>query len=313
MSVGEIIQVSYSEGIDTNPPTQNGFSGLTTRIPVYASDADFVTAKGVAATAGDEYFNSADKTTHFFDGSVWTNNCRLGVYASDSAFVSAKGAAATVGDEYFNSTDKSLHFFDNTVWQILSAIPIGSINAFAGTSFPAGWLLCDGTAVSRTTYAALFTSISTAWGYGDNSTTFNVPDLRGLFLRGKDGGATRDPDKSTRTALKTGGAIGDNVGSYQNQATVKNLMTASSAAVGGADGVHSHTPPANMNGYVFDCAGGYASWVLQTGADVGMADKAAPTAGSGHGHAAPAITLADGSVDHETRPKNVNVNYIIKY
>lgn len=50
---------------------------------------------------------------------------------------------------------------------------------YAGSSIPTGWLECDGSAVSRTTYAALFTAISTTWGSGDGSTTFNVPDMRG--------------------------------------------------------------------------------------------------------------------------------------
>lgn len=63
-------------------------------------------------------------------------------------------------------------------------VPEGTIQAFGGTSAPTGTLLCDGSAVSRTTYADLFTAISTAWGVGDGSTTFNVPDLRGAFVRG---------------------------------------------------------------------------------------------------------------------------------
>jgi microcystin-dependent protein len=54
----------------------------------------------------------------------------------------------------------------------------GEIKLYAGASVPSGYLLCDGQAVSRTTYAALFTAISTTWGIGNNSTTFNVPDLR---------------------------------------------------------------------------------------------------------------------------------------
>lgn len=57
-------------------------------------------------------------------------------------------------------------------------LPLGSITMFAGGSAPAGWLLCDGTAVSRTTYAALFGVIGTTFGVGDNSTTFNLPDMR---------------------------------------------------------------------------------------------------------------------------------------
>ena len=56
--------------------------------------------------------------------------------------------------------------------------PIGEIHAFGGSVVPNGYLLCDGQAVSRTTYSELFTVIGTAFGSGDGSTTFNVPDLR---------------------------------------------------------------------------------------------------------------------------------------
>lgn len=56
--------------------------------------------------------------------------------------------------------------------------PVGSIQAYGGTTAPSGWLLCQGQAVSRTTYAELFKAIGTAFGAGDGSTTFNVPDLR---------------------------------------------------------------------------------------------------------------------------------------
>jgi microcystin-dependent protein len=64
--------------------------------------------------------------------------------------------------------------------------PTGALMPYAGTTAPSGWLMCDGQAVSRTTYATLFTVISTAYGVGDGSTTFNVPDLRGRFALGKD-------------------------------------------------------------------------------------------------------------------------------
>lgn len=60
-----------------------------------------------------------------------------------------------------------------------SDLPAGVIAQFAGTVIPAGWLQCDGTEVSRTTYADLFDAIGTTWGEGDGSTTFNLPDARG--------------------------------------------------------------------------------------------------------------------------------------
>lgn len=59
--------------------------------------------------------------------------------------------------------------------------PAGAIIMFGAAAAPTGWLLCDGAAVSRTTYAALFAAISTTWGVGDGSTTFNVPDFPNNF------------------------------------------------------------------------------------------------------------------------------------
>lgn len=62
----------------------------------------------------------------------------------------------------------------------------GTIRAWGGldTTPPPGWLYCDGSAISRTTYAALFATVSTYFGVGDNSTTFNIPDFREKFPRG---------------------------------------------------------------------------------------------------------------------------------
>lgn len=65
-------------------------------------------------------------------------------------------------------------------------VPTGALLPYAGAAAPTGWLLCYGQAVDRTTYAALFAAIGTAYGAGDGSTTFNLPDLRGRVTAGKD-------------------------------------------------------------------------------------------------------------------------------
>lgn len=67
--------------------------------------------------------------------------------------------------------------------------PPGEVTAYAGATVPSGWLACDGAAVSRTTYAALFAAIGTAFGAGDGSTTFAVPNLADRFPTGKSGSA----------------------------------------------------------------------------------------------------------------------------
>jgi microcystin-dependent protein len=93
------------------------------------------------------------------------------------------------------------------------ASTVGTISAYGGNTAPTGWLLCDGTAVSQTTYADLFAVIGC--NFGCSGGNFNLPDLHGRFLRGRDGGALRDPDSGTRTAMSIGGNTADNVGSVQ--------------------------------------------------------------------------------------------------
>jgi len=68
---------------------------------------------------------------------------------------------------------------------VVSGVPAGAMTMYVGSSAPTGWLLCDGTAVSRTTYAALYAVIGTVYGSGDGSTTFNLPDLQGRMPVGR--------------------------------------------------------------------------------------------------------------------------------
>jgi microcystin-dependent protein len=97
-------------------------------------------------------------------------------------------------------------------------IPPGVIIAFGGTAAPSGWLLCDGSAVSRTTFAALFAAISTAYGPGDGSTTFNVPDLRGRTTVGKDdiGGSAANRLQVSTTINTTSSSTSATVASAAN-------------------------------------------------------------------------------------------------
>ena len=78
-----------------------------------------------------------------------------------------------------------------------SGVPTGTVSMFAGSTAPTGYLLCQGQAVSRTTYSALFSVIGTAYGTGDGSTTFNLPNLQGRFALGKN---------SSHALASTGGA-----------------------------------------------------------------------------------------------------------
>jgi microcystin-dependent protein len=88
-------------------------------------------------------------------------------------------------------------------------MPCGTVAPYAGSAAPSGWLLCYGQAVSRTTYAGLFATLSTTYGTGDGSTTFNLPDLRGRVVAGKDdmGGTS-----ANRLTDQSGGLNGDTLG-----------------------------------------------------------------------------------------------------
>lgn len=73
---------------------------------------------------------------------------------------------------------------------VISEYPVGSVVGYAGATAPLGWLLCDGAAVSRNTYAALFAAVGTTYGAGDGTTTFNLPNLKGRVIVGRDAADT---------------------------------------------------------------------------------------------------------------------------
>lgn len=109
-----------------------------------------------------------------------------------------------------------------------AAVPIGTIIDFAAAGAPTGYLACDGSAVSRTTYALLFAVIGTTWGVGDGSTTFNLPDLRRASSVGAGGTAT--------------GALGNAVGSAGGAET--HVISATELPVhthGVNDPTHAHS------------------------------------------------------------------------
>jgi len=85
--------------------------------------------------------------------------------------------------------------------------PPGVVVPYAGSTAPTGYLLCNGAAVSRTTYAALFAVCGTTHGSGNGSTTFNVPNLVGYFVRGLDTGKAVDPDTRTLGSTQAHGVV----------------------------------------------------------------------------------------------------------
>jgi microcystin-dependent protein len=187
------------------------------------------------------------------------------VTLSDSEVTTAKIADASV----------TLAKLVTAVQQAL--LPAGAVQAFAMNSAPAGWLAADGTAVSRSTYAALFSAISTTYGVGDGSTTFALPDLRGYFVRGSG-------TNSDATAAGTFGA--------------KQADELKAHTHGVTDPGHSHTTavfPTNTGG---------------SGLNVQGTPTNAVSSGTGASVTGISINSTGGT---ETRPKNIAMLYCIKF
>ena len=110
-------------------------------------------------------------------------------YENSAAVLLADGVASA-GTRSTAARGDHRHPTDNT-----SQIAPGFIMPFAGGVAPAGWLKANGVAVSRSTYSRLFAEIGTTFGAGNGSTTFNLPDLRGEFIRGLDDGRGVDPGR----------------------------------------------------------------------------------------------------------------------
>ena len=109
----------------------------------------------------------------------------------------AQRPTPATGDIRFNTSLTQFEGYNGSGWgEIANGVPAGSVFTFATSTVPSGYLECNGAAVSRSTYASLFSSISTTWGTGDGSSTFNLPDLRGQFVRGWDNSAGVDSGRS---------------------------------------------------------------------------------------------------------------------
>lgn len=205
----------------------------------------------------------------------------------------------TLAQQIANRIKVKLNLMTNQINSLSSGtgnVPVGATLEYAGSVLPTGFLFCDGAAVSRTNYANLFTALGISHGQGDGVNTFNLPDYRGVFLRGVDGGSGRDPDASSRTALQAGGNAGDAVGTYQVDAIIE----------------HSHSTQrygsdvsSNIISSVNTTNGGNGSVFMTDGAALGANSLVITRPLSLSGHPIP-IAL-------ETRVKNVSVNRIIKF
>ena len=157
---------------------------------IKASDLDEATTEETALIGFDTTTNEPFK--HSVTGNIET---RIAVNESDIS--TAQSDISDLETNKVNTSDIVTDLTTDDDTKVLSAkqgktlkdlvdvnTPAGVIEMYGGSSAPSGWLMCTGQAVSRTTYASLFTAIGTAFGVGDGSTTFNVPDFQGRSPKG---------------------------------------------------------------------------------------------------------------------------------
>jgi microcystin-dependent protein len=277
---------------------------------VVANSASNVVMMRVAGNAGVTISRSSTQFQHVVcDGTSVRNVAQseptfstlevTGAATFDST-VTVSGASSYVGAATFYSTVtvSGAATFNSTVTVVGAAVfksnvsiggtitgpgivPSGTVLPYAGASAPSGYLLSFGQAISRSTYAALFTAISTTYGAGDGSSTFNVPDLRGRAVAGQDdmGGTSAD----RLTSPINGDTLGAAGGSESHQLTIAEMPA------------HNH-PRANSTSDDYG-AGGLNGYV--------GGDQSSPTVDL-------SAASQGGDAAHNNVQPTIILNYIIK-
>lgn len=176
---------------------------------------------------------------------------------------------------------------------VASGLPAGTIVQWPGATPPANWLICDGSAVSRSTYASLFSAIGVQYGTGDGSTTFNLPNLKGRVAVGLD---------SAQTEFNT---LGETGGAKTHTLTASEMPSHTHTGTTSTDGAHTHTVAAKL--YVNSSAMNE----LMGGAGSTAANFSATNSAGAHSHTfTTASTGLDGA--HNNLQPYIVLNYIIK-
>lgn len=207
---------------------------------------------------------------------------------------------------WLGSQTAQITAFGSTLSSVFQ-VPVGAIQAYGGPTAPSGWLLCNGAAVSRTTYGALFGVIGTFYGPGDGATTFNLPNLQQRFLLGKaasgtgaglgDTGGTIDHTHSGGTTSSDGahthsGATGNASPGTDSQGSHDH---------GGATGSHSHGA-GSLNLAAFQTS---VTWAA--GAGAAGYDNSVANAISGSTDSATASISSAGSHSHTVNSHNHSI------
>lgn len=211
----------------------------------------------------------------------------------------------THDDRYYTETE-----MDAIISAALAAsVPVGTVSQTARATAPTGYLICDGSAISRTTYSDLFTAIGTAYGSGDGSTTFNVPNLKGKVPVGRDSSQTEFDTLGETGGAKTHTLTTDELPAHAHSMAHTHTFSGTTST----DGYHAHN---TWNLYTVAAGGG----AVMTGAPGDGRGNATDGQGS-HSHTYSGTTSASSAsttgnagtgAAHNNLQPYVVLNYIIK-
>lgn len=286
--------VSGSDTLDiTLDPNGIGGDPEIVTITAHTSAATVVTATRASYTA----LGGGGARSHVA-GTKWVH----GIMPAD--LVGDHGGLSGLGDDdHTQYLNESRHeAVDHS--GLITAVPTGTVLPFAGSSAPSGYLVAVGTAVSRTTYSGLFAVIGTTYGSGDGSTTFNLPDLGGRVVAGKETSASRLTSGTSGVAGNTLGAAGGDQRYHQHNHT---------------DSGHTHTQAAHSHTFSWTAgnpAGGNVGQDATLSGSPGFTaagfstpslSNATPTINSGN-----AVIGNSGSGSSQNVQPTIVLNYIIK-
>jgi microcystin-dependent protein len=287
-----------------------------------------VESLGNRVTTNEEDISSLDTRVTTNEGDISSLDTRVTTNEGD---ISSLDTRVTTNEEDISSLDTRVTTNEEDISSLTSAvstaISAGAVMTFATPSAPAGWLKADGSAVSRSEYPNLFLAIGTLYGAGNGSTTFNLPDLRGEFVRGLDDGRGVD-------SFRTLGSFQIDVNKEHNH-NWGNIST-------GANGGHSHTTPNHTHtltdpGHTHqvtifewnsrqevDSGSFYKQvWNSQksvtyttasstTGISIASGGGGTTNSVNNHSHTIP-LTATSVTGNNEARPRNIALLYCIKY
>lgn len=280
-----------------------------------------VNVAGTQATTGNAATATALQTARTIGGVSFNGSANInlpGVNTAGNQNTTGNAATATKLATARTINDVAFDGTANITLPNTDGTPAGAVMAFARSTAPAGWLKANGSAISRTTYSALFAAIGTTFGAGDGWSTFNLPDLRGEFLRGWDDARGIDSGRAFGTLQTDDLKWHTHTASTDAYAHTHTWSGTTSSA-----GDHTHTLREDNDFYSsLKSTGSNTVAAGYNDAPVASTAAGAVNSSGAHTHTVSGTTSSDwhthtvtvnATGGTETRPRNLALLFCIKY